>query len=493
MSKRYITLLATVVFMFSCIIGRVGYLFFSGVYTVSDTYNSYSLFVDGRDVQLYYFDGSKINNNIIKYVTAIRPVTADLAELHKKLNDSEEQKIVNELREGYPVVADVKLDSLNTIKTYDTETTVSQLISTSSSGLLSYIDKEAPELSINYHIDAKGRLLVGDIGTLDRGEYYARGGYVLTLDKEIQEIAYKAASSVKSGAVIVMNAKNSRILACVSKPDNTYINKSFAQYSVGSVFKIVVAACALENDIDYQYVCKGTCSVGDTSFSCQKERKHGYETLKTALADSCNCYFVNLAQYLGSERIIETAEKLGFGKDFKIFKEWSVKTSVLPTSNDLQSKGELSLLGFGQGKLTASPLQMCSVLCTIASGGYREPSLVFAEKANNGSISEYKLPAEKKVLSDKACKTLLEYLRFVVTDGTGYNAESSSQKSAGKTATAQTGQYHYGREINNAWFAGVYPYDNPRYAIVVLCEDGESGSSDCCPVFRTIVENLDKR
>ena len=71
------------------------------------------------------------------------------------------------------------------------------------------------------------------------------------------------------------------------------------------------------------------------------------------------------------------------------------------------------------------------------------------------------------------------------------NAQSSSNKSAGKTATAQTGQYFMKNEYLNTWFAGVYPYDEPKYALVVMKEHGKSGSTDCCPIYRTIVEQLE--
>ena len=92
-------------------------------------------------------------------------------------------------------------------------------------------------------------------------------------------------------------------------------------------------------------------------------------------------------------------------------------------------------------------------------------------------------------MSEKTAETLREYMRYVVTNGTGMPAEYNNN-SAGKTSTAESGIYVENKEILNTWFAGFYPYDNPKYAIVVLTEDGVSGSTDCCPVFRTIVENI---
>lgn len=82
-------------------------------------------------------------------------------------------------------------------------------------------------------------------------------------------------------------------------------------------------------------------------------------------------------------------------------------------------------------------------------------------------------------------------MHYVVTNGTGSIADYNN-KTAGKTATAQSGMYDNNREILNTWFAGFYPFDSPKYTIVVMREDGDSGAGDCCPVFRTIVEMLDK-
>ena len=81
-------------------------------------------------------------------------------------------------------------------------------------------------------------------------------------------------------------------------------------------------------------------------------------------------------------------------------------------------------------------------------------------------------------------------MKNVVENGTGFNAQYKS-KTAGKTATAQSGIYVDGKEQLNTWFVGFYPYDNPKYSIVVMREGGKSGAGDCCPVFRTIVEKID--
>ncbi len=493
MLKKCVILSVAVIFMFAAVLGRIGYIIFSRDYLVSSGYNSYSVIVDTNETQLYYSDGSRLNNNDFYTVAVIRPETSDLSQLRYAFDEKEIGKITSDLSEGYPVVYPVNTTEtkLKTFKISRTKTTLNQFISRESSGLLSHIKTGERKLKISYHIDARGRLLSGDEGTTDYGDYNSREGYVLTFDNDIQQLAYEAAKSIKSGCVIVMDCNDSSVLACVNKPDDSYINKAVEQYSVGSVFKIIVAACALENGINLQYNCTGKTIVGDTTFSCQKSRAHGFEDLQSALANSCNCYFANLALNLGSQKLLNTAESFGFNSKIKLSDLWEISAAGLPSCSQLNSKGELALFGFGQGKLSSSPLQLAAALCAVANGGkYNPPRIINSKKERNGSITELSKAVPSDAVSARTSNTLLNYLRTVVTSGTAFNAETSSHKSAGKTGTAQTGQYIDGKEQYNTWFAGVYPYDNPEYCIVVMCENGKSGAEDCCPVFRTIVENL---
>lgn len=495
MRKRIVSLCVAASLFFAGIGGRIGYIVFSRNYNVSDSYNSYKLTVDISEPQFYFNDGTKINNNVTEYVAVIRPTNDDLRNIQKYYSSDELSTITKSLKEGYPIVRliDKPVADIKTLEVNKTHSTLTQLISSQSNGLANYAQMPKRELSVNFHIDAMGRFLAGDRGRVSSVDYNSQEGLVLTIDSKIQNVAVQAAQSIKSGCVIVMDAKNAKILAVVNKPDSTYVNKAFEKYAVGSVFKIVVAAAALENNIDFRFTCTGDTRVGDTTFSCQNNRNHGAENLEAALANSCNCYFVNLALELGKDKIINTAKKLGFGTALNLYNSWNLQTSHLPSDSDLDSKGELSLLGFGQGKLLASPLQICSTLCTVANDGtYIRPSLVYAKRERNGSITEIKNNNSVHAVSKDTSKELRAYLRTVVTDGTGANAETLRHLSSGKTATAQTGQFIENREIYNTWFAGLYPYNEPKYAIVVMCEDGTSGAADCCPVFRTIVENIDK-
>ena len=491
MKKRIYISSAFAVLFFVFIIARLGYIVFSGAYAVSDSYNSYSIVIDTIEPNLYYSNNRKLTNNVTEKYALIKPNSKALAELQNSFDNADE--IRKELKYGKPVLIKSESNDFKYIKLFNVTSTSNncrQLVSKECSGVLKYLPDTLGRKKFKFHVDALGRMLTGDEGEIVNENYVTSEGLQLTLNEDIQNITYDACKNINSGCAIVMEVRTSSILACVTKPDSSFLNKPFRLYPVGSVFKILMAACALENGINPTYKCEGKITIGDTVYNCQKHA-HGVQNLEGALACSCNCYFVNLAMLLGEERIINTAKDFGFDANINIYDKWKIKSSLLPSVNDLKNYGELPLLGFGQGKLMSTPLQICNMLCTAANGGYRNTvKLVTAKVDKFGNRNFVAYEKERKVISNRNSYLLLKYMRSVVEDGTGKSADYNN-KSAGKTATAQTGQFKAGREVLNTWFAGVYPYDEPEYAIVVMVENGNSGAEDCCPVFSTIVENLE--
>lgn len=485
MSKRLVSLLCVFSLLFTGIIGRCAYIALSSAYQISDSYNSYTLNIGRLYTNIYDRAGRKINNNDKSFVAVIRPNEKCLNELDKLFDKNEVAEITDELSQGYPVIREInkKIDT-KYIKIFekinDYNIIAPHLLNKENGGLEQYVSEEIGSLSVNFSVDAVGRLLTGDDGTVVNDNYDSNDGVVISLDSEVQKIAEEAARSIPKGSVVILDTESSQVLASVSRGDD-YINRSLSPYAVGSVFKIVVCACALENHINPVYTCTSKIKVKDTEFHCQKNHAHGFQNMKQALANSCNCYFVNLALKLGPDKIFETAEKFGFGKAFELYDKWTVKAGTFADKSELNSLGQLALIGFGQGLLTDCPMHFASVISCIANGGnYSAPTLDIREIAENNIISE------------STAETLREYMKYVVSDGTGKNAEYN-EKTAGKTATAQSGIYNNGKEILNTWFAGFYPYHNPKYTIVVMRENGESGAEDCCPVFRDIVEKLDEK
>ena len=494
MKKRIIVFSFAMLFLFSIVLGRLGYIAFNGDYKVSATHNSYTVDVDKVYETVYDRNLSRITNKTVDLAAVIRPSEKCLTEMNKLFSYKEREEIMAELKQGYPVIRQTdNYVSCKYIKIFETtnrhsEDMLAKHLVLSAESLIPNV---AGSKSINFSVDAIGRLLDGDEGRIIEDNYNSKKGLALTIDSKVQKVAEDAGNELESGAVVVLDVKTGNVLAAYSTPDS-YINRAFSSYCVGSVYKLVVAACAIENNIDDSFECTGEITVGDTTFSCQQNTAHGEQHIKEALANSCNCYFIQLALKLGAEKITEISERFGFGSVNNLFDGWSVSSGNMPSVDDLQSKGQLALLGFGQGMLTDSPLHFASVVAAIANGGvYNKPEAVLGTVDDDGNLNEKEKTNAYRVISEKTAQTLCDYMRYVVCDGSGRRSDYNDF-SAGKTSTAQSGRYIDNEEILYTWFAGFYPYGKPQYAIVVMKENGLSGAKDCCPVFRTIVENLDE-
>lgn len=486
MSKRIVSLALFFSFIFTSVIGRCFYVSTNKAYAVADSYNSITLDINKLYTNIYDRNNKLLNNNTTSLIAIIRPNEKDMSELHLLFNNDEVKKITAELTEGKPVIKPITryaqtkhIKVVEAINENSEDMLCKHLINRNYGGLETTVSKEIGKSSINYSVDALGRILSGDKGKLINKNYDSKEGVKTSIDREIQQIVETSSEAIDKGAVVVMDTNSSQILASYSK-GNDYINRAVSPYAVGSVFKLVVTACAIENGVYLNYDCKNNITVGDTTYHCQKNKAHGKQNMKKALANSCNCYFVNLALELGVDKLYTFTEQFEINNTCKVYNTYTLKQGHLLTREKLYSKGQLALIGFGQGELTDTPVHFASIVGALVNGGhYYSPTL------------ELKKSSSKQVISPKTSEKMLKYMRYVVSNGTGKGADYNNN-CAGKTATAQSGIYVDGREILNTWFAGVYPYNNPKYTIVIMCEDGKSGAEDCCPIFCTIVEKLEK-
>lgn len=371
----------------------------------------------------------------------------------------------------------------------------------------SYLSMQNGLLKAVWSTDAQNRILYGNGIRFTRSGYLSSAGIQLTIDADIQKIAENTLSEhgILRGAAVIMDADTAEILASASVPvfnpndlstslndeNSPFINRAAAPYNVGSVFKPFVAACAIDsNTDDTVHNCIGRITVGNTTFGCNENTAHGIVTLKTAMEKSCNSYFIALGQKVGSERILSLCSAMGFGKEAELADNFYLRAGYLPTAEDIASPQDLANLSFGQGKLMVSPIQMAAAYCAFANGGmYRPPTLMKGIIDENGeAVQRVRLPEGRRVLSKTTVEKVDELLRSVVTDGNGVKAFSPITDACGKTATAQTGQYIDGREINHTWFCGYFHTAEKTFVAVILKEDGSSGAVDCAPVFRDISE-----
>ncbi|RGQ42385.1 hypothetical protein DWY99_04675 [[Clostridium] leptum] len=200
------------------------------------------------------------------------------------------------------------------------------------------------------------------------------------------------------------------------------LNRAFSSYPVGSVFKLVVAAAALEKGVSTSlvYDCPGSISVDGMEFKCFNGVGHGKVDLEKAIAYSCNGYFIKLTEQMKPEELLSMAEKLGFGSSVELAPGMSSSAGNLPVKKDLSNPKAKANFSFGQGDLLATPLQIAAMVNTIASGGlYTEPSLVEGLVDENLVLTEQEQPKQaERVISSQTAGFLQKAMRASIEYGT---------------------------------------------------------------------------
>ena len=329
-------------------------------------------------------------------------------------------------------------------------------------------------------VTAQGRLQRGSEPILEKADS-APQGVRLTLSRSIQ----RAAEGV---------AAESMATGCILAPDSPLLNRAFSAYAVGSVFKPVLAAAALETgEGDFIRECPGYDALNGQVYRCSGSVPHGLVELDGALEKSCNGYFIELGRELGPERVRQMAAALGFGKGQDIADGLRSASGVLPEAETLENEGQFANFCFGQGKLLATPLQVAGMMNTIAAGGvYHTP--LFVECTVDETTGEELTPlahsSSRRVFAEQTAEKLQELLAGVVAEGTGQQAAPSEGTAAGKTGTAQTGQFRDGEELKNYWFAGFYPAEKPRWTIVVMQDAQTEPEVSSAAIFARLCDAL---
>ena len=334
---------------------------------------------------------------------------------------------------------------------------------------------------------------------------------VLTLDRDIQKNVERLMDKHSiNGAVVVLRPSTGEILAMASRPNfdanhlgdyltqitSPLLNRAVSAYQPGSVFKLVTAAAALESGIvrpDDQFYDPGYIEVNNLRFNGWDYEKGGRGplTFTEALAYSSNPVFIQVGLKLGAERLISFAQQFGFGHKSNLNFNGEVAGN-LPTLDTIYP-GELANFSIGQGEFEATPLQVASMVATIANNGIKvDPYLVSKLTNSEGVVvKSYEVSPGTRVLSTKTARQLQEMMTAVTRIGTGQTAYVEGLGSAGKTGSAETGRTNgAGQGISHAWFAGYGPLKNPQYAIVVFVEDGMSGGDVAAPLFGEILSGI---
>lgn len=344
-------------------------------------------------------------------------------------------------------------------------------------------------------------------------ERYGQGNDVkLTIDSEINEIAYDALGDHK-GTIAVVNYKTGEIICMVSTPtydvnnvpgdiltsekyEGVYINRFLSGlYTPGSTFKLVTSICAIEN--------LGT-DVLERSWDCNKildvdgikedriicHSYHGELTFRQALAKSCNSAFGELAIELGADKLKSTVEKLGLTS--------SVSVSGKITSERgrffLDNKDPDTLVGWtgvGQGETLVNPASMLRLMCAIANDGKAVSFNIiddFSNQAGKKLGITFKTD-ETQLLSSATAQTMKELMRNNVEQQYG----DSNYKGLSLCAKSGTAEIDDKESHNTAWFVGFMDDEEHPYAFVVVAEHGNSGSGTAGPMANKVLQAIVKQ
>lgn len=373
--------------------------------------------------------------------------------------------------------------------------------------------------SLIYHVDGDGAPLFGlNVRYTDPANPFYPVNIKTTVDMDIQEKAEELASTygIKKGGLVLLDIQDNSVLAMVSRPSinkkdpysgGGMSNMMLKQQIMGSVFKTVVAAAAIDHNLD---------SPAKT-FDCSKkingkqDEQHQYGNLdfSTSFAVSCNRAFGQLAVELKNinPKILEDyagrlslTGPVGWEGDvyhtsnFKQMKE-EEKGRVFRSDEDRLDSNFVAMSGIGQHEVRATPLGVASMMATIARGGDKKMIKVVSaiEYKNHSQLIRF---PDKAIAGDTiapyTAMELQKLLREVITNerGTGRWFKSLPYEVAGKSGTAETGRYVDGKQLHNKWFAGYFPYQNPRYALVVVNLDVYENEGGINPLFADMVKWL---
>ena len=527
MGKRAVGLFCGFIAICAVLIGRMSVLVMEEDYvTAAKGHSSYSLTLAQTRGKIYDRSGNALAGGFYSYKAVIIPSAQTSAELFNHLSAEELEKISDKLKGKFPFATDVPDGSCESEgitvyrvpKRYSDNGMATHLVgycgaNGGESGIERVYDEwlssASGKLTVTCRINAAGRSLDAARQEIADNTSNSNRGVMLTIDSHIQNIAETAAAKyIDCGAVVVMEVKSGEILAMVSLPDynrndlasvlndekSPLINRALSSYNAGSVFKPVIAAAALENGADPlgEYECTGQVKVGSNTMGCINRTAHKNVNMYTAVAHSCNTYFINIAWETGADKILSMAKNLGFGKSTQLAENYRSEAGTLPTAESLKNPAALANFSFGQGTLTVTPVQIAAMFAAIARGGeYIEPSVVIGLTDENlNIISPPKKAASHTAMSSETAHVLGECLRTAVLEGTAKAGASDKVTSAAKTGTAETGIFKNNRAINQAWYAGYFPYENPEYVCVVLTESGSSGGASSGPVFKEIAERI---
>ena len=367
-------------------------------------------------------------------------------------------------------------------------------------------------------VDSSGHM----VSSVTRTDPQIGEDLTMSIDRDLQEACWQALGG-KVGSIVVMEPETGKIRAMVTEPayDNNLFSGGILQkdwdelrnspknplqnraiqnaYPPGSVWKLIMAGCFLENGISPQETvfCPGYAKLGNQVFRCWKHSGHGSQNLEQALFNSCDVYFYLMAERVGINKISAYTSACGLGAQTGIDLP-NERSGIAPSREWKQhrykrswTRGDTFNTSIGQGYTLATPLQIAVQVAAILNGGKVLKPLLLED--DTPEVTHH-VPASKQTLNQ-----IISAMRKTASGGTARVVGRRDADMGGKTGTAQVVKLDKNRAMNtlqawkqkdHAWIATWGHKEDKTYVIVVMVEHGGGGSSVAGPVAASVYNYL---
>lgn len=286
--------------------------------------------------------------------------------------------------------------------------------------------------------------------------------------------------------------------------DIQWKNKAITElYYPGSVFKVITSAMGLDSGlatVNTTFTCSGAYGVAKETYHCAGHKAHGTLNMADALRQSCNIYYIQLGQRIGSQKFYDYFNAFGF----------TARTGVdLPSETSFMQYYKADQLGevqlassaFGQA-MAITPLQICTAVAAAVNGGYLvTPHVVDKITDSNGNVvQEIGTNVRRQVISESASDVIRQIMEYEIGNGTGGGkyAYVSGYRIGGKSGTSEQLNMHRradGDYKKVASFAAVLPADDPEIIVYVMLDDPNNARTDyssllAAPVVGNIISEV---
>lgn len=354
---------------------------------------------------------------------------------------------------------------------------------------------------IQYYLDSALEQAVVD--------YDATYGYGIVMDVSTGSILamstkhdYDANNPYEIGNPAIMEAINEiedeeeRNAALSSARYAQWRNRTISDsYEPGSVFKCITAAAGLEEGVvktEEMFNCRGYYKVATQMYHCSHREGHGVEDFTTAMMNSCNPIFIEVAQRLGASTFFKYFDAFGFTENTGIDLPAEYKPIANGTYYTAKKLGpvQLASTSFGQS-FQVSPIQVITAINAIANDGkLMQPYIVAATLDENGNrTSETKPTVKRQVVSKKTADQVTDMMEATVRGGTAKNGYVAGYRVAGKTGTSEKLPE---RKFYIASFCGFAPADDPKISILIVIDEPKAishfGGTVAAPVAAEVIQ-----